>query len=868
MAGSLPLWNAHEAFGHPQFANGQTQTLNPLHAVVLINPDSPLLWDLHFLLLRFFAALFSCYLLKELGVRPALCLVGGVFAAIHSNFMIFLNRADLEAWAWMPAVLFAVARLRNRPGVPTAIAAAVAVAFCLMSGHPEPAFATLLGVSGFAIGLLAWQERRLRYLLALSAAALTAVLISAVYWVPFLALVARSHNAHPPGTGEGHRPLFEALQWLAPGAFNLHRLFGLFDTPHQNFGFLGGAMGTLAILGLASVSILPSQRRRLLWLGAPLFLSMKIYGVPGSGWLGRLPLVNRMPAAVYLQFPALYLLGIGGIVALSGLMESPRSRRNLVLLSTVTMVLLVVGLAPAFTDAGALSPFWPRVAAVTIAFALGAAVLIWRLTTSRGGRVAPAILLVMLVGGELGAYRTALSPRGNPAEEGPYVTWLKERQRHEAPFRVMGLQHRLMPNYATIYGLDDVRVCDALISPDYVNFVRRFVQRELDWTWFLSAEAQLGFDFENPILDWINVRYLIGHTATLAPRPSALQTRLLASGHPAWYAQAYEIDGRSLPVVYQHPNDVGFAPIDVPSEYPVLAFSLAQDPVIWDAPGDGATYSIAINAPREPETKVFSLEIDPKRRREDRRWIGGRADLSRWAGRTIQLSLEANSSNTASDWGGWGDLHWENAAGRRQPDRNNDRPPKLRFAYRDVERPDTVVFENPSVWPRIFAVTEPYMERSADAVLDRMHSLKESLGPLAVVGDDFPRGTWDALCQRTPCRSRPTPATIRDVRYGPRDLSLTMTTEYPVVLTVSDSFFPGWHARIDGETTPIFRSNYLFRGVIVPPGSHRVEMSYWPREWTLAMILEVVGMLGLAFAAAVAFRARRVGMEDGVDTPT
>jgi hypothetical protein len=149
------------------------------------------------------------------------------------------------------------------------------------------------------------------------------------------------------------------------------------------------------------------------------------------------------------------------------------------------------------------------------------------------------------------------------------------------------------------------------------------------------------------------------------------------------------------------------------------------------------------------------------------------------------------------------------------------------------------------------------LERSADAVLERIDALKDSPEPLAVVGDDFPRTIWDTLCGAVPCPSGPSRASISAVRYGQRDLSLTISTERRAVLTVSDAFFPGWRARIDGRETPVFRANYVFRGVIVPPGSHRVEMSYWPREWTVAMILEVIGLVSLAVAGVIAFRSRR-----------
>ncbi|MDF9833999.1 hypothetical protein M2103_002234 [Ereboglobus sp. PH5-5] len=48
------------------------------------------------------------------------------------------------------------------------------------------------------------------------------------------------------------------------------------------------------------------------------------------------------------------------------------------------------------------------------------------------------------------------------------------------------------------------------------------------------------------------------------------------------------------------------------------------------------------------------------------------------------------------------------------------------------------------------------------------------------------------------------------------------------LLVVSDAWYPGWSATIDGKETPIHRVNYMFRGVFVPPGAHEVTFSFWP----------------------------------------
>ncbi|MCP5042198.1 MAG: YfhO family protein [bacterium] len=53
-------------------------------------------------------------------------------------------------------------------------------------------------------------------------------------------------------------------------------------------------------------------------------------------------------------------------------------------------------------------------------------------------------------------------------------------------------------------------------------------------------------------------------------------------------------------------------------------------------------------------------------------------------------------------------------------------------------------------------------------------------------------------------------------------------TQQPAVLVVTDSWYPGWQATVDGESAPLFRVNGMFRGVSVPAGTRRVEMRFVP----------------------------------------
>ncbi|MDD5382530.1 MAG: YfhO family protein, partial [Candidatus Margulisbacteria bacterium] len=54
---------------------------------------------------------------------------------------------------------------------------------------------------------------------------------------------------------------------------------------------------------------------------------------------------------------------------------------------------------------------------------------------------------------------------------------------------------------------------------------------------------------------------------------------------------------------------------------------------------------------------------------------------------------------------------------------------------------------------------------------------------------------------------------------------------------VSEWFYPGWKAYVDGREARIYRANYMFRAVPLPPGKHEVEFVYDPLSFKLGAIV-------------------------------
>jgi len=94
----------------------------------------------------------------------------------------------------------------------------------------------------------------------------------------------------------------------------------------------------------------------------------------------------------------------------------------------------------------------------------------------------------------------------------------------------------------------------------------------------------------------------------------------------------------------------------------------------------------------------------------------------------------------------------------------------------------------------------------------------------------------------------------RVVRYEPE--RVVVRASGSGLLVLSDNWFPGWRASVDGREVPVERVDYLFRGVRLGPGEHTVEFRYRPLSWRLGWIVSLVSLALLALALIAGTRRR------------
>jgi Bacterial membrane protein YfhO len=176
-----------------------------------------------------------------------------------------------------------------------------------------------------------------------------------------------------------------------------------------------------------------------------------------------------------------------------------------------------------------------------------------------------------------------------------------------------------------------------------------------------------------------------------------------------------------------------------------------------------------------------------------------------------------------------------------------DKPlPGLRTVY---DRPDARIYENPAELPRAFLVGNQEVVSGADAARG------------AVTAAGFP-ARETAVVER-PIAGIPTTRTSRASGsanisdYERERVEVKTDAARPSLLVLTDSWFPGWKAKVDGKSTPVERVDYVVRGVKVPAGAHTVEFTYEPSSWRAGWIVSLLALLAILAAAGIGARRRR-----------
>lgn len=81
--------------------------------------------------------------------------------------------------------------------------------------------------------------------------------------------------------------------------------------------------------------------------------------------------------------------------------------------------------------------------------------------------------------------------------------------------------------------------------------------------------------------------------------------------------------------------------------------------------------------------------------------------------------------------------------------------------------------------------------------------------------------------------------------YRPNEVIVKTKSTQPKLLFLTDNYYPGWKAIVDGEETEILRADYTFRAVPLVAGEHEVRFYYDPMSFKLGVMISILSLAGL-----------------------
>jgi hypothetical protein len=874
----VPLWDPHQALGRPLLASEAPEVASPIRLPLLVMP-SPEMWDAVLIAPFFVAGLFTYLLAKRLGLVRLAAFGAATAFSFSGFFMIFVNTPHPDYAMMIPVVLYAFELLLERPTPGRMAFAAVAVALGVLADNPETAVVLLLFGGAYYLARAIsrasseadfhFWPRTLPVALAMTAG----VGLTAFAYFPFLELAGylgfSSLSVHRHGADAG-------LGLLAQHAHSLISLFvpwfnGPTNSNFQGTGsngirdYVGVVVPTLAFIGLWNRAHM--GKSGWFFLGSAVLLLAKTYGVPAVNWVGRLPVLNAIIFPQYLA-PAIGF----SLAMLAGLGLDQISRRgwrrwHLALGMIVIASLLgwLVWLNRYLLDSIPKSHLLFYMAVGVGLAAVGAAVAMSTRRNWLSVRVALIVLIALVttelyiptlpVKGDLGAitresygrYLPVIERprRYDPFTEPPYVEFLKE---DASEYRVFGLEYVLYPNASMVYGIDDIRGYTALTVDRYFEFIKTFINPSTRQRFTGAPLPPLHSEFEpakyvaNPMFDLLNVKYILTPQGLPELYDHSLADALMS--HTANTSQVrlqlYRIDGQEEAVLFQHPPSSLSYDLTPSEDSRFLTFRLALDPVVW-APdfGDGVLFQVSVVDGGTEET-VFSRWVDPKNDPADRRWIDSAVDLSPYLDRPVTLvlsTLPGESSNW--DWAGWGALRLADSPRSALP---NLSPGQFQLVYDD----EVEIYLNRHAFPRAFVVYKAEIVPGMDEAIDRMKEEEFDPSQVAVIEADRPPPELVALEEE----KATTGSSVEITEYGDNRVKLTVETESAGLLVLSDTYYPGWKAYVDGKRTPIYATDLAFRSVYLEPGEHEVKFVYSPRSFKMGVLISGLSLLALGAYAS------------------
>lgn len=865
--GRLPLWEPRMLAGFPLYAEGQIAALYPLHPILygLFPIDIATNYDI---LLHLSWVTVGTYLfLRALQLQPASACLGALAFGFGGFFVPRLQHMSVMSTAsWLPWVLWAWeqheqardARARRR----WFVVLALFIAIQLLGGHPQFAFMTVLllclyalvnwkrhtlssvpstalraSLSSFAFRLPSSVLRLSEYItptrvLLVILAALLGALIAAVQLVPTYELATVSNRA------AGLLPqFFHAFSLRLPHYLMLAYPF-LLGNPFPRVSV--EVIGYIGLLPLTFALAAPFVRRDrrvvffVLIALVALFLGLGDQNVFYRG-LRYLPLFNyfRVPSRFFYwyTFAAATLAAITLDAWLARAQTTLRLTRaqKIVGLVMVALVATLIGAAPAIPLDMWLT-WW-----VWLPLAL-AFVVAWIVLGARRGLFTRTTFVALVLGVtafDLGAWAAvyaktydAMTPVADFYRPPSTLAVLKNLAPHDGriltsawiyPWMIT-MRESLYPNVSLIYGVPNATGYTPLmpqLTSEYLEYINARMLNLLNVRYYIRPQM-LPIDAKTEGDDLyveFAPRYVSRYSSFPALTVNSLEVTSSLAQSVKWR------DGEPVANIVLFLRDGSIETIPLRAGVHTAEWAYERSDVRKDVrhsmPAIATTFPARSAFPTESHAgHAFLAQLDVRRDGKPREIVGitivplieeGLLYVER-----VELVTPEGKRVSLADLIGAGDFT---------------------LIYRTNE---VAVFENLDVMPRAFLVHTARVldDKNTLAAMQRADFDPTRLVFIANGGAPLNAGGAQRADE-----------SVRIVSYQPERVIVSVRAHADAYLVLTDAWYLGWRAQMNGVEVPLYRANLIFRAVRVPAGEHEIVFEYRPASLWVGAAISAFGLL-------------------------
>jgi len=147
------------------------------------------------------------------------------------------------------------------------------------------------------------------------------------------------------------------------------------------------------------------------------------------------------------------------------------------------------------------------------------------------------------------------------------------------------------------------------------------------------------------------------------------------------------------------------------------------------------------------------------------------------------------------------------------------------------------LFENEDYLPRAFIVYHYEVIKDREKILPRLNKTEFDHRHTIILEE---KPIWSK--EKSSSLAKITKAKI--INFSPNKITLKTHLEKNGLLFLSEIFYPGWKAYVDGKEVKIYSANYTFRALPLTAGKHTIKFSYEPTSFRLGKQITLFSLVG------------------------